>query len=145
MPELGTFVRRRADTVLLVDDYSDARETMRDLLEEHGYATIEANNGQQALDLLISQSAERVGLIVLDLEMPIMDGHQFLKVLRSYVRLAAVPVLIVSAHAGQLEESEAKRVVGCLRTPYDPTELLALVKAYVPARLPPSPPSAIGA
>jgi CheY-like chemotaxis protein len=109
---------------------------MRELLEEHGYATIEASNGQQALNLLISQSAERVGLIILDLEMPIMDGHQFLRVLRSYVRLAAVPVLIVSAHAGRLDESEQKRMVGCLRTPYDPNELLAIVEACVPSRLP---------
>ena len=129
MPEPGSFARRRTDTVLLVDDYADARATVRDLLEEHGYPVIEAANGQQALNLLVSQKESRIGLIVLDLQMPVMDGWEFLKLLRNYVLLAHIPVLVVSAHTQRLEAAARKRLVGCLQAPYDVSELLALVNA----------------
>jgi CheY-like chemotaxis protein len=137
MPEPGSFARRRADTVLLVDDYADARATLRDLLEENGHPVIEAANGQQALDILVSHNAARIGLIVLDLQMPIMDGPQLINVLRNYVGLASIPVLVVSGHTGQLAESERKRIVGCLQQPYDVKELLGVVNAYVAPVTPP--------
>jgi CheY-like chemotaxis protein len=135
--EPGSFTRRRTDTVLLVDDYADARETVRELLEEHGHPVIEASNGQQALNILVSQSTPRIGLIVLDLQMPVMDGWQFLKLLRNYVLLANIPVLVVSAHAGKLQPSEQNRIVGCLQQPYDAKQLLELVNDNLAPSLPP--------
>jgi CheY-like chemotaxis protein len=137
MPEPGSFARRRADTVLLVDDYADARATLRDLLEDNGHPVIEAANGQQALNILVSQGAPRVGLIVLDLQMPVMDGPEFINVLRNYVGLASIPVLVVSGHTGQLAASDRERIVGCLQQPYDPSELLGVVKTYVAPASPP--------
>jgi len=137
MAEPGSFVRARTDTILIVDDYADARETIRELLEQHGHPVIEATNGQQALNILVSQSTPRIGLIVLDLQMPVMDGWQFLKLLRNYIRLSNIPVLVVSAHAGQLPPSEQSQVVGCLQQPYRANELLGLVNACL---APPPPP-----
>jgi CheY-like chemotaxis protein len=131
IPEPGTFAQQRADTILLVDDYDDARATLRDLLEEQGHTVLEAANGQQALDILLAQSSQRVGLIVLDLQMPVMDGHQFIGQLRNHVALADIPVLVVSGHTGQLGESERKRIVGCLQRPYNRDELLGVVNAHV--------------
>jgi CheY-like chemotaxis protein len=130
-PEPVSFARRRLDTVLVVDDCADARETIRDLLEEHGYPVIEAANGQQALNLLVSQSKPRIGLIVLDLRMPVMDGHEFLKILRSYVGLSRIPVLVVSGSTGELDEAERKRIVASLQTPYRAAELLRVVSVHV--------------
>jgi CheY-like chemotaxis protein len=127
MPEPGSFSRRRTDTVLLVDDYADARATVRDLLEENGYPVIEAVNGQQALNILVSQKVPRIGLIVLDLQMPVMDGWEFLKVLRNYVLLSHIPVLVVSAHTQRLEAAARKYLVGCLQSPFDVNEFLKLV------------------
>lgn len=132
MPTSGDFAQPRADTILLVDDYEDARATLRELLEEQGHPVLEAANGQQALDILVSQSSQRVGLIVLDLQMPVMDGHQFITSIRNYVGLADIPVLVVSGHTGQLGESERKRIVGCLQRPYNRDELLGVVNAHVP-------------
>jgi len=129
MPEAGSFTRRRTDTVLLVDDYADARATIRDLLEENGYPVIEAANGQQALNILVSQKVPSIGLIVLDLQMPVMDGWEFLKLVRNYVLLAHIPVLVVSAHTQRLAAAAREHVVGCLQSPYDVNELMALVKA----------------
>src|SRR5258705_13897959 len=97
-PEPSSFARRRSGTILLVDDYADARATIRELLETNGHTVLEAANGQEALNLLVSR-ASSIGLIVLDLQMPVMDGRQFLKLLGNYVRLAHIPVVIVSAHA----------------------------------------------
>ena len=128
MPEPGSFSRRRNDTILLVDDYADARATVRDLLEENGYPVIEAVNGQQALNILVSQKVPRIGLIVLDLQMPVMDGWEFLKVLRNYVLLSHIPVLVVSAHAKRLEAAAREHLVGCLQSPFDVNELLRLVE-----------------
>ena len=128
MPEPGSFSRRRHDTVLLVDDYADARATVRDLLEENGYPVVEAANGQQALNILVSQKVSRIGLIVLDLQMPVMDGWEFLKVLRNYVLLSHIPVLVVSAHAKRLEAAAREHLVGCLQSPFDVNELLRLVE-----------------
>jgi CheY-like chemotaxis protein len=128
MPEPGSFSRRRDDTILLVDDYADARATVRDLLEENGYPVIEAVNGQQALNILVSQKVPRIGLIVLDLQMPVMDGWEFLKVLRNYVLLSHIPVLVVSAHAKRLEAAAREHLVGCLQSPFDVNELLRLVE-----------------
>jgi two-component system, response regulator, stage 0 sporulation protein F len=136
-PEPGSFARRRADTILLVDDYADARATLRDLLEDNGHPVIEAANGQQALNILVSENAPRVGLIVLDLQMPVMDGPELINVLRNYVGLASIPVLVVSGHTGQLTESERTRIVGCLQQPYDPKELLGVVNAHVSPATPP--------
>jgi CheY-like chemotaxis protein len=137
MPEPGSFVRRRTDTILLVDDYADARETVRELLEQNGHPVIEASNGQQALNLLVSQTTPRIGLIVLDLQMPVMDGFQFLKLLDNYVRLANIPVLVVSAHTGQLDKAVRKRLAGYLQAPYDLNELVGLVNACISSPLPP--------
>ena len=71
-------VRRRPGPILLVDDYDDARSSVREALEDAGHRVLEAANGQQALNLLVSRSAERVALIILDLQMPVMDGWRFI-------------------------------------------------------------------
>lgn len=130
-PEPGSHARRLLDTVLVVDDDVDARESIRDLLEANGHPVIEAANGQQALNLLVSQSRPRIGLIVLDWMMPVMGGRELLKVLQSYVRLATIPVLVVSGHTRDLEDAERKRIVASLQTPFDPAKLLSMVGAFV--------------
>jgi CheY-like chemotaxis protein len=131
MPEPGSFARRRGNTVLLVDDYADAREQLRDLLEEKGYPVIEAANGQEAIDVLVSSGTPSIGLIVLDLSMPVMDGRQFLRLLGSYTRLAEIPVVVVSGHTAELGELERQRLVGCLQQPYRADELLGVVSSWV--------------
>jgi CheY-like chemotaxis protein len=135
--EPGSAVRRRQGSILLVDDYADARATVREVLEGNGHAVVEATNGQEALDILVSMRGPQIGLIVLDLQMPVMDGWQFLKLLGNYVRLASIPVVIVSAFSGQMAELGTKSVVGRLQPPYDMDELVAIVDACTPPSLPP--------
>jgi CheY-like chemotaxis protein len=117
--------------ILVVDDYEDARKTVRELLEDHGHVVIEAADGQEALNVLVS-APESVGLIVLDLNMPVMDGWKFLKLLGNYIRLAGIPVLIVTAYPPRLSEITHPGIVGCLNAPYEAGKLLSIVNAHAP-------------
>jgi CheY-like chemotaxis protein len=116
------------ETVLVVDDYDDARASMRDILEDLGQHVTEAANGRDALHFLIFHREVKVKLIILDLQMPTMNGWEFLTLLRSYVRLALIPVVIASAHASSLPSPNTPPVLGCLKLPYQPKELSAVLQ-----------------
>ena len=120
---------RRIGPILLVDDYDDARVTAREALEDVGYRVIEAANGQEALGLLVGRPEERVALVILDLQMPVMDGWRLLELLRCYVSLAKIPVIIATAHEPRLEHTQHPGVFGCLQAPYELRELLDMVDA----------------
>ena len=117
----------RKPKILVVDDYADARGTVREALEERGYGVVEAAHGQEALNVLVSSAPRSIELILLDLQMTVMDGWQLLRLLKSYVGLRQIPVLIVSAHAPRLHEANHPGVVGVLHAPYQMGELLDLV------------------
>jgi CheY-like chemotaxis protein len=120
--------RRRRSRVLVVDDYDDTRVTVREALEHAGYAVTEANNGQQALNFLVSRTREHVDLIIVDLHMPIMDGWTFIDLLRCYVNLSTIPIIVITAAQDpHLERITHRAVLGCLRAPYELKALLAMV------------------
>jgi CheY-like chemotaxis protein len=86
---------------LVVDDYDDARATVREMLEELGHEVVEAENGQEAFDYVIYHPDVRVQLIVLDLRMPVMNGWEFLALMRSYVRLSRIPIVVAKFSASR--------------------------------------------
>ena len=120
---------RRLGPVLVVDDYDDERVLLREALENSGYHVVEAVDGQQALHLLAAATDQRFSLIVLDLQMPVMDGWQLLELLRRYVTLAKIPVIVVTAHQPRLEQLTHPNIFGCLRAPYSIEDLIDLVDA----------------
>jgi len=111
----------------LVDDYDDARLTVREALENAGYNVIEAQNGQDALDVLVKGPLPGVSLIVLDLQMPVMDGWRLLELLRCYVGLSKIPVIILTAQEPRLEQSQHPSVFGYIRSPYRLEDVVAMV------------------
>ena len=120
--------RRRWGRILVVDDYDDARATMREALEEVGHVVIEARNGQEALNFLVSRPDERVSLIIADLQMPVMDGWRLIELLKCYVKLSTLPVIVAtSAREPHLERITHRAVRGCLRAPYDMKALVDMV------------------
>jgi two-component system, OmpR family, response regulator ResD len=129
--------RARSGPILLVDDYDDARGWVRDALEEAGYLVLEAGDGQQALNVLVSQPDEPVALIILDLEMPVMDGWRFIQLLQSYVRLSTIPVIVATAQPPRLMPVAHQAVFGCLRKPYEVTTLVEMVDACLNPAAPP--------
>ena len=95
-PGEGPSVAPRRKRVLLVEDDRDVRETVGDLLQAEGYEVELADNGQQALNQLRSE-AVLPDAIVLDLNMPVMDGWQFRAIQKEDPGLSAIPVIAVSA------------------------------------------------
>jgi CheY-like chemotaxis protein len=83
--------------VLVVDDDRSVRESLSGLLDLKGYSVLEAENGQTALDVL-EKAAHFPCLILLDLAMPIMDGHGFLKLRAKHPMLRQIPVVVVSGN-----------------------------------------------
>jgi two-component system alkaline phosphatase synthesis response regulator PhoP len=87
--------------VLLVDDEDSLRKVMKDLLERDGYDVAEARDGVQALD-----QVDRVGpdIIVLDLNLPGLDGYGVLSHLRSRPATAGIPVIVLTAKGDEDNE-----------------------------------------
>lgn len=116
-------------SIMVVEDDDDIRNIITDLLESEGYSTLAASNGKEALDLL--EKVEKPCLVLLDMMMPIMNGRQFLDVLKHNSILAPIPVLIVSAIA---DRCDAEGAVGILKKPIDIDVILKVVSQYCEMR-----------
>lgn len=86
-----------AHRILLVDDDTDIRRTLAEILEDSGYAVTGAANGRDALAVL---QTEKPCIILLDLMMPVMDGYEFLAEQSQQPPLASIPVIVITAGAG---------------------------------------------
>ncbi len=113
---------------LVVDDDPDLRANFRELLEELGQDVEEAANGQEAFNFLVFNPTTKVQLILLDLQMPVMDGWQFLTLVKSYIRLSKIPVVVASSFASTLDPAWKREVTACLQTPSDLARLPAVVR-----------------
>jgi CheY-like chemotaxis protein len=121
--------------VLVVDDHTDTRGFVCELLRIEGYAVLEAENGKVALELLLTCADRSPCLIILDLEMPVMTGWEFLARVQKDHRLARIPVLVTSGSHACADQLFHSGVVGFLRKPYGLDELLRHVVALVRPRL----------
>ncbi len=114
--------------VLIVDDHADLRETLAEILEEEGYTTAQAANGQEAFDYL--QANPLPSLILLDLMMPIMDGWEFRKHQCREPALAEIPVVVVSGADEQEQRAGFREAVAYLTKPVDLSALIDTVSRY---------------
>lgn len=117
--------------VLVVDDYADARATLREMLEDCGLDVVEAVDGQEAFNFLVFNPEVNVRLILLDLDMPRMNGFDFLTLVKSYLRLSAIPVVVVSRQTGDMPQAQRLAINGAFQVPYDLSRLRAVVEALV--------------
>jgi CheY-like chemotaxis protein len=119
-------VGRQSGLVLLVEDDIDTRETVGELLEDHGYSVLGAGNGAEAVRLLHSGRVPSV--ILLDLMMPVMDGYRFRAQQRSDPALAEIPVIVMTAGESiALEELDVSAIV---RKPLHVPRLLATIDQH---------------
>jgi CheY-like chemotaxis protein len=100
-PPPATETGRRQATVLLVDDEDQLRKVMRDLLERDGYAVAEARDGVQALDEVDRHAPD---VIVLDLNLPGIDGYNVLSKLKSRDDTRDIPVVVLTAKGDEDNE-----------------------------------------
>ncbi len=117
--------------ILVVEDQADNRQILRDLLGNAGFELIEAENGEEALAALASH---RPDLILMDIQLPIMDGYEATRRIRANPDMKSIPIIAVTSYA--LTGDEAKALAaGCnayVTKPYSPRALLAKVREYVP-------------
>lgn len=86
--------------ILVVDDDADFRSFLGETLIAMGYAVVEAENGQQALEKLEEWLPE---LVLLDLKMPVMSGWAVLEALKKMPHASSIPVLVISAYGFEWE------------------------------------------
>ncbi|WP_029526033.1 response regulator [Polaromonas glacialis] len=115
--------------ILLIEDETDLRETLKELLELIGFEVETAANGREGLANL--ETKGRPCLIMLDLMMPVMNGWQFLETLKKDPQhgQAAIPVVVVSA-AADMVEIQAQYGCRSLSKPVDIDRLLGMAHEH---------------
>ena len=117
--------------ILVVEDQEDNRQILRDLLASADYEMDEAENGQEALDAVVRQ---RPDLILMDIQLPIMDGYEATRRIKGNAAWKDIPIIVVTSYALSGDESKA-RAAGCdayVTKPYSPRALLAKIREYMP-------------
>ena len=116
--------------ILVVEDQEDNRQILRDLLGSAGYQLVEAENGEEALKALASQ---RPDLILMDIQLPIMDGYETTRRIKANVDLKSIPIIAVTSYAlaGDDAKASAAGCDGYVTKPYSPRQLLATVREYL--------------
>jgi CheY-like chemotaxis protein len=117
--------------VLLAEDDEDLREALVDTLVEAGFTVEAVGHGRAALEWF-EDSATAPKVILLDLMMPVMDGWQFLDERQKVPKIAAVPVVVLSANGDFAGESDT---VEFMRKPVVVKALLPIVASHCRARL----------
>jgi len=117
--------------ILVIEDTEDNRQIVRDLLESAGYELIEALDG---LEGVAAAEREHPDLILMDIQLPGIDGYEATRRIRAVPALAAVPIIAVTSYA--LSGDEAKtRAAGCdgyVAKPFSPRQLLARIREFLP-------------
>ena len=116
--------------ILIVEDQEDNRRILRDLFASAGYKLIEAESGE---DALLALATSRPDLILMDIQLPAMDGYEATRRIRANPELNSIPIIAVTSYA--LAGDEAKALAtGCnayVSKPYSPRALLAKVREYL--------------
>jgi two-component system, cell cycle response regulator DivK len=118
--------------ILVVEDHEDNRQILRDLLGSVGYEMIEAWDGEAALTKL---TEVRPDLILMDIQLPGMDGYEVTRRVKANPDWKAIPIIVVTSYALSGDEDKARQA-GCddyVAKPYSPRALLAKIRGYLPA------------
>ena len=113
-------------SILLVEDDVDIRLDLADILRAEGYEVATASNGQEALDFL-GQHSGQVGLILLDLMMPVMNGWDFRARQLEEPALTEIPVVLLSGAGDVARHALALKTAGYLIKPLRLDSLLGIV------------------
>jgi CheY-like chemotaxis protein len=123
-------LRGNQRTILIVDDFDDTRLLLRTWLEKKGYRVLEAGNGNEAVAEAESSVPD---LIIMDVEMPELDGLAATRKIRSLKKLEGLPIVAVSAYGADQFRADALSA-GCneyVSTPFEPDELENLIHSLI--------------
>jgi two-component system cell cycle response regulator DivK len=117
-------------TILMVEDTEDNRQIVRDLFATTGFELIEAADGAAGV---AAAAAARPDLILMDIQLPVMDGYEATRRIKADPSLRHIPVIAVTSYA--LSGDEAKALAaGCdgyIAKPFSPRQLLAKVREFL--------------
>ena len=117
-------------TILVVDDFDDTRLLLRTWLQKKGFRVVEAENGNRAI---AAAESARPDLIIMDVEMPELDGLEATRKIRELQDFASVPILAVSAYGADQYRDHAL-AAGCneyVSTPFEPATLEGIIRSLV--------------
>ena len=116
--------------ILVVEDQDDLRAILRDFLTASGYDVVEAVDGGEGV---AKAQSERPDLILMDIQLPILDGYETTRQIRADPNLKTTPIIAVSSYAMKGDEEKA-RASGCdhyVTKPYSPIQLLRLIRGFL--------------
>jgi two-component system, cell cycle response regulator DivK len=117
--------------ILVIEDHEDNRRIVRDLLTPAGYEVIEAVTGEDGVTMADSH---RPDLILMDIQLPGLDGYEATRQIKAKPELRAIPIVVVTSYALSGDDVKA-REAGCdayVTKPFSPRALLAKIREYVP-------------
>ncbi|GAB4548873.1 MAG: response regulator [Phycisphaerales bacterium] len=120
-------------SVLIVDDSPILRAAIKKAVVLAGVPAdriTQAGNGQEAIDQM---DAAPVDLVLLDLNMPVMDGEEFARTVKAQGHHASVPIIVVSTETNKdrLARMRELGAIGVLNKPFEPEELLRFINSHV--------------
>src|SRR5258705_564481 len=117
--------------ILVVEDQEDNLQILRDLLTSAGFEVIEAKDGEAGVRAAVT---ERPDLILMDIQLPLLDGYEATRRIKADPALQAIPIIFVTSYALTGDELKA-REAGCdayVPKPYSPRQLLAKIREFLP-------------
>jgi two-component system cell cycle response regulator DivK len=118
--------------ILVVEDTEDNRQILRDLLSTAGYDMVEAHDGAEGVAMA---AAHKPDLILMDIQMPVMDGYEATRRIKADPALKSIPVIAVTSYAlsGDEEKTRAAGCDGYIAKPFSPRQMLAKVREVLGA------------
>ena len=123
-------IKDRNGKILVVDDNQDSRELVIKILKGKGHQLCEAVDGEDALEKVASEQPD---LILMDISLPKIDGHEVTRRLKSDEKFASIPVIALTAHAmkGDKEKALAAGCEGYISKPINVREFYDRIKVFL--------------
>jgi two-component system, cell cycle response regulator DivK len=114
--------------ILVVEDQPDNRQIIRDMLAPTNYEITEAENGEEALTAI---ARRRPDLILMDIQLPIMDGYEATRRIKADASLRSIPIIAVTSYALSGQKARAAGCDDYVPKPFSPRQLLAKIRHYL--------------
>jgi two-component system, cell cycle response regulator DivK len=117
--------------ILIVEDQQDNRQILRDLLLSGGFEVLEAGDGKAGI---AAARKHHPDLILMDIQLPVMDGYEATRLIKSDPDLKSIPVIAVTSYALSGDDAKA-REAGCdayVTKPFSPRAVLVKVREFLP-------------
>ena len=116
--------------ILVVEDQEDNRRIVRDLLTSVGFDLIEATTGEEGVR---QAEIHRPDLILMDIQMPVLDGYEATRQIKSKAELRHIPIIVVTSYAlsGDEAKANAAGADAYVAKPFSPRDLLATIKRFI--------------